>query len=149
MRRCRGTKISMPIIPVVMCGGTGTRLWPASRESRPKQFMPLFGHRSTFQDTILRVGNPELFDKPIVITHSDFRFVVADQLRAFGIAADIILEPIRRDSARRSRSRPHWRRNAPPTPSSWSLLPITPSPTRTLLQLPVGPPFRQPKPDGS
>jgi mannose-1-phosphate guanylyltransferase/mannose-6-phosphate isomerase len=61
--------------------------------------MPLFGDRSTFQDTILRVGAPELFDKPIVITHSDFRFVVADQLRALGIVADIILEPIRRDSA--------------------------------------------------
>ena len=88
----------MRIIPVVMCGGIGTRLWPASRESRPKQFIPLFAGQSPFQDTILRVGAAELFDKPIVVTHSDFRFVVADQLRELGVEADIVLEPVRRDS---------------------------------------------------
>ena len=45
------------IIPLIMCGGAGTRLWPASREVRPKQFLPLFGTRSTFQDTLLRVSD--------------------------------------------------------------------------------------------
>ena len=51
------------IVPLIMCGGAGTRLWPASREVRPKQFLPLFGARSTFQDTILRVSEPALFDR--------------------------------------------------------------------------------------
>ena len=50
-----------------MCGGAGTRLWPASREDRPKQFLPLFGPYSTFQDTIRRVSDPALFGRPIVV----------------------------------------------------------------------------------
>ena len=58
------------IIPLIMCGGAGTRLWPASREVRPKQFLPLFGPRSTFQETMLRVSDPALFDRPIVITNN-------------------------------------------------------------------------------
>jgi len=49
--------VSERIIPLVMCGGAGTRLWPASREVRPKQFLPLFGPRSTFQDTLRRVSD--------------------------------------------------------------------------------------------
>jgi mannose-1-phosphate guanylyltransferase/mannose-6-phosphate isomerase len=87
------------IIPVIMCGGAGTRLWPASRESMPKQFIPLFTERSTFQETALRVANDALFAKPIVITSADFRFIVADQLRQVGVPSDIVLEPVRRDSA--------------------------------------------------
>jgi mannose-1-phosphate guanylyltransferase/mannose-6-phosphate isomerase len=86
------------IIPVIMCGGAGTRLWPVSRESMPKQFVPLVGEGSTFQQVMTRVSDPELFSRPIVITNADFRFVVAEQLRDRGIAADIVLEPIRRDS---------------------------------------------------
>ena len=58
------------ILPLIMCGGAGTRLWPASREVRPKQFLPLFGARSTFQDTITRVSDPALFERPIVITNA-------------------------------------------------------------------------------
>ena len=81
-----------------MCGGAGTRLWPASREGRPKQFLPLFGPLSTFQDTIRRVSDPALFARPIVITNAQYRFLVAEQLAAIGIAADIVLEPLRRDS---------------------------------------------------
>lgn len=87
------------IIPVIMCGGAGTRLWPASRESMPKQFLSLFSERSTFQETMLRVMKPDLFARPIVITSADFRFVVAEQLLEAGVQADIILEPMRRDSA--------------------------------------------------
>src|SRR5438477_7570476 len=86
------------IIPVIMCGGAGTRLWPASRESMPKQFIPLFAKRSTFQETALRVAKDELFERPIVITSADFRFIVADQLRQVGVESDIVLEPVRRDS---------------------------------------------------
>jgi mannose-1-phosphate guanylyltransferase/mannose-6-phosphate isomerase len=86
------------LIPVLMCGGAGTRLWPVSRESMPKQFVSLVGERSTFQQTLQRVADPGLFARPIVITHTDFRFVVAEQLRELGIEADIVLEPMRRDS---------------------------------------------------
>ncbi|WP_036015801.1 mannose-1-phosphate guanylyltransferase, partial [Bradyrhizobium yuanmingense] len=86
------------IIPLIMCGGAGTRLWPASREVRPKQFLPLFGTRSTFQDTLLRVSDPSLFDRPIVITNASYRFMVLEQLAEIGIEADVILEPMRRDS---------------------------------------------------
>jgi mannose-1-phosphate guanylyltransferase/mannose-6-phosphate isomerase len=81
-----------------MCGGAGTRLWPVSRESMPKQFVPLLGRGSTFQDTVQRVADPALFARPIVITSADFRFVVAEQLKEIGIEADIVLEPMRRDS---------------------------------------------------
>jgi mannose-1-phosphate guanylyltransferase / mannose-6-phosphate isomerase len=86
------------IIPLIMCGGAGTRLWPASREVRPKQFLPLFGVRSTFQDTILRVSDATLFERPIVITNTAYRFMVLEQLAAIGLEADILLEPMRRDS---------------------------------------------------
>jgi len=86
------------IVPLIMCGGAGTRLWPASREVRPKQFLPLFGTRSTFQETILRVSDAALFDRPIVITNKSYRFMVAEQLAEIGIEADILLEPMRRDS---------------------------------------------------
>jgi mannose-1-phosphate guanylyltransferase / mannose-6-phosphate isomerase len=86
------------IVPLVMCGGAGTRLWPASREVRPKQFLPLFGARSTFQDTIVRVSDTALFERPIVITNNAYRFMVSEQLAEIGLEADILLEPMRRDS---------------------------------------------------
>src|SRR6202795_3555887 len=89
--------MSKHIIPLIMCGGAGTRLWPASREVRPKQFLPLFGVRSTFQDTILRVSDATLFERPIVITNTAYRFMVLEQLAEIGLEADILLEPIRRD----------------------------------------------------
>jgi mannose-1-phosphate guanylyltransferase / mannose-6-phosphate isomerase len=86
------------IVAVIMCGGAGTRLWPISRESLPKQFAQLLGSASTFQQVLERVNDPELFGKPIVITHAEFRFVVAEQIRACGVDAQIVLEPVRRDS---------------------------------------------------
>jgi mannose-1-phosphate guanylyltransferase/mannose-6-phosphate isomerase len=86
------------IIPLIMCGGAGTRLWPASREGRPKQFLPLMGPRSTFQETMLRVSDPALFGRPIIITNGNYRFLVSEQLAAIGCEADILLEPARRDS---------------------------------------------------
>src|ERR1044072_1245614 len=100
------TKVAKPrmpansqlLIPVLMCGGAGTRLWPVSRESMPKQFMPLIGERSTFQQTLGRVTDPALFARPIVITNAEFRFIVAERLREIGVEADIVLEPARRDS---------------------------------------------------
>jgi mannose-1-phosphate guanylyltransferase/mannose-6-phosphate isomerase len=86
------------IVPVIMCGGAGTRLWPVSRESMPKQFVALVGQGSTFQQVLARISDPGLFARPIVITQADFRFVVAEQLRERSIEADIVLEPMRRDS---------------------------------------------------
>jgi mannose-1-phosphate guanylyltransferase/mannose-6-phosphate isomerase len=86
------------IIPLIMCGGAGTRLWPASREVRPKQFLPLFGVRSTFQDTLVRVSDAALFARPIVITNVAYRFMVLEQLAEIGLGADVLLEPMRRDS---------------------------------------------------
>jgi mannose-1-phosphate guanylyltransferase len=56
------------IVALIRCGGAGTRLWPASREVRPKQFLPLFGVRSTVQDMILRVSGATLVERPITIT---------------------------------------------------------------------------------
>ena len=88
-----------PIIPLIMCGGAGTRLWPASREGRPKQFLRLFGPRSTFQETIRRVGEPSVFGRPIIVTNHQYRFLVAEQLAEIGVDADILLEPHRRNSA--------------------------------------------------
>ena len=86
------------IVPLIMCGGAGTRLWPLSREGRPKQFISLFGKRSTFQDTLLRVSDERLFDRPIVVTGAAYRFMVLEQLAEMGLQADILLESARRDS---------------------------------------------------
>lgn len=85
------------IIPVILCGGAGTRLWPASRDSYPKQFLAFGGERSLFQETLLRVQGPA-FDRPVIVSGNDYRFLVAEQARAVGVDADIVLEPARRDS---------------------------------------------------
>jgi mannose-1-phosphate guanylyltransferase/mannose-6-phosphate isomerase len=87
------------IVPLIMCGGAGTRLWPASREGRPKQFLRLFARYSTFQETVQRLSDRSLFAAPIIITNGQYRFLVAEQLAEIGVTADILLEPIRRDSA--------------------------------------------------
>ena len=86
------------VLPVIMCGGSGTRLWPASRESMPKQFIPLLEKLSNFQITAKRFAHPA-FGKPLVIAGNDVRFIVAEQLAAVGVEAEIALEPMRRDSA--------------------------------------------------
>jgi mannose-1-phosphate guanylyltransferase/mannose-6-phosphate isomerase len=87
------------ILPVIMCGGSGTRVWPESRESLPKQFIPLVGDRSTFQSIVSLLGDPTIFEPPVVITNFDYRFRVAEQLKDVGAEATILLEPERRDSA--------------------------------------------------
>jgi mannose-1-phosphate guanylyltransferase/mannose-6-phosphate isomerase len=92
------TETSDRIVPLIMCGGAGTRLWPSSREGRPKQFLPLLGSRSTFQETMLRVSDAAVFARPVVITNTQYRFIVQEQLSEIAIAADILLEPMRRDS---------------------------------------------------
>ena len=86
------------ILPVIMCGGSGTRVWPESRESRPKQFISLVGDRSTFQMIVDLLGDREIFAEPVVVTNVDYRFLVAEQLEEIGAKARIVLEPTRRDS---------------------------------------------------
>ncbi|CAO4167707.1 mannose-1-phosphate guanylyltransferase/mannose-6-phosphate isomerase [Methylorubrum aminovorans] len=88
------------VLPFILCGGSGTRLWPVSRESMPKQFARLVDvSESTFQTTARRVGDTDVFAQPAVIAAAESRFIVAEQLAQAGIAADIILEPEGRDSA--------------------------------------------------
>lgn len=86
------------IRPAILSGGAGTRLWPASRDSLPKQFLKLFGPHSTLQETVRRVADPALFERPIIITQRDYRFLVREQLEEIGAEAEIVLEPARRDS---------------------------------------------------
>lgn len=88
------------IIPVVLAGGSGTRLWPLSRQHYPKQLLKLFGNNTMLQQTILRLrGVPDLAD-PIVVCNQEHRFTVAEQLHEIGIVnANIILEPVGRNTA--------------------------------------------------
>ncbi|PTE21370.1 mannose-1-phosphate guanylyltransferase/mannose-6-phosphate isomerase [Cereibacter changlensis JA139] len=87
------------ITPVLLCGGSGTRLWPLSRKSYPKQFSALMGAQSLFQASALRLEGPE-FAAPLVITGEEFRFIVSEQLGAAGCASsDVLIEPKGRDTA--------------------------------------------------
>ncbi len=86
------------IVPVLLAGGAGTRLWPVSRDALPKQFLPLIGERSTYQETLLRVADRELFTAPIVVTGADFRFFARRQAEDLRIDATVVIEPMRRDS---------------------------------------------------
>lgn len=87
-----------PIVPVILAGGSGTRLWPVSRDSLPKQFQVLTGTHSLYQQTLQRVSDRSLFTAPIVLTHEDFRFFARRQAAEIGIEATVALEPMRRDS---------------------------------------------------
>ncbi len=91
------------ITPVLLCGGSGTRLWPLSRKSYPKQFVPLMGEETLFQASAKRVSGATqgvCFGAPMVLTNSDFRFIVAEQLQAVGIdPGAILIEPEGRNTA--------------------------------------------------
>jgi mannose-1-phosphate guanylyltransferase len=88
------------IVPVIMAGGKGTRLWPLSRATAPKQFIRFVGDRTLFQATLARVSDPALYEEPVVITNEDFRFLAAEQAREIGISlSGILLEPVARNTA--------------------------------------------------
>jgi mannose-1-phosphate guanylyltransferase/mannose-6-phosphate isomerase len=87
------------IVPVILSGGSGTRLWPVSRESFPKQLWPLVSDRTLLQETAERARGNQ-FAPPIVVCNQEHRFLIAEQLRALGIEnARILLEPVGRNSA--------------------------------------------------
>ena len=91
---------SIKITPVVLSGGTGSRLWPLSRELYPKQLLPLVNEQTMLQNTLLRTGNIEGVSDHLVVCNEEHRFMVAEQLRCIGIpSATIILEPCGRNTA--------------------------------------------------
>jgi len=91
----------MKILPVIMSGGAGTRLWPLSRRTRPKQFINLISDKSLFQETILRLSDDgETFAPPLIIAGRGHEALVAAQLEAIGLAPSaVILEPCPRNTA--------------------------------------------------
>lgn len=93
----------MAIKSVILSGGSGTRLWPASREAYPKQLLPLTGEHSLLQETALRLkdfAGSEVDPYPLVVTNEEYRFIIAEQLRQIGVTgASIVLEPVGRNTA--------------------------------------------------
>lgn len=91
------------ITPVLLCGGSGTRLWPLSRKRYPKQFVPLVGETTLFQAAAERLSGVQSdvsYDRPMVLTNSDFRFIVTEQLQGVGIdPGAILIEPEGRNTA--------------------------------------------------
>ena len=86
------------MLPVILCGGSGTRLWPLSRKMFPKQFLPLTSELAMLQETVARLDGVETSD-PRVICNEDHRFLVAEQMRQMGLNAKILLEPVGRNTA--------------------------------------------------
>ena len=87
------------IVPVILAGGQGTRLWPMSRSARPKQFLVLTGTESSFQQTLRRVSDGSRYDAPIIVTNAEYRFLVAEQAQELGITpVGVLLEPVARNT---------------------------------------------------
>lgn len=95
-RRAWGDRM---IWPVVLCGGSGTRLWPASRADRPKQFLPLVAEQSSFQQTLLRAADLEDLAQVIVVTGPALADLVVEQSGLVGVETTVLIEPEARDSA--------------------------------------------------
>jgi mannose-1-phosphate guanylyltransferase/mannose-6-phosphate isomerase len=92
-------EVALDLLPVVLSGGSGTRLWPISREKYPKQLLPLVGDLSMLQATVGRLdGIPDLLE-PLVVCNEEHRFVVSEQVRLLGKQATVILEPLGRNTA--------------------------------------------------
>ena len=95
--------MSSPIVPVILSGGSGSRLWPLSRTAYPKQFLSLGGDCSLFQQSVARITSLVQaalpVSPPIVVTNEEHRFLVADQLKAFSWQTQIVLEPAARNTA--------------------------------------------------
>ena len=88
------------ITPVILAGGSGTRLWPVSRKLYPKQFVDIYNEETMFQNTILRIEGIEELNLPIVLCNEEHRFMVAEQLKKIDKTPEsIILEPVGRNTA--------------------------------------------------
>ena len=112
------------IVPVLLSGGTGSRLWPLSRETYPKQLLSLLDDKTLLQQTALRVADPSLFADPVVVANAEHRFAIGEQLRAVGIAdSTIVLEPLGRNTA--------------PAVAIAALLAIESDPDAVILAMPV------------
>ena len=92
-------RLSQPLLPVILAGGAGTRLWPLSREHYPKQFLPLTSSQTMLQQTLARLGGVTAM-APVIVCHHDHRFIVAEQCRALGVEPGaVLLEPVARNTA--------------------------------------------------
>ena len=90
----------MSLYPVILSGGSGTRLWPMSRAALPKQLLPLAGDKTMVQDTVLRLAGLPDCGAPLVVCNNDHRFLIAEQMREIGVnPLGIFLEPIGRNTA--------------------------------------------------
>jgi mannose-1-phosphate guanylyltransferase/mannose-6-phosphate isomerase len=88
----------LSVVPIILSGGSGTRLWPMSRASKPKQFLSFGAGHSLFQETALRCTSPIFDPRPIIVGSASHRFLIASDLSEISIDADILLEPMARDS---------------------------------------------------
>ena len=93
-------EVTASFYPLILSGGSGSRLWPMSRRLLPKQFLPLVSERSLLQDTVMRLQGVQSARAPIVVSNSEHRFLVAEQLREIGVKPDVqVLEPVGRNTA--------------------------------------------------
>src|SRR6266702_2105636 len=96
----KAERVAVSFYPVILSGGSGSRLWPMSRRLLPKQFLPLVSERSLLQDTVLRLRGLDGAGSPIVVSNDEHRFLVAEQMREIGVQPEVqILEPVGRNTA--------------------------------------------------
>lgn len=90
----------MSVVPVILCGGSGTRMWPLSRGEYPKQFIQLCGEQSLLQQAVIRLNGLSKLGSPILVSNQEQRFLLAEQIRQVGVdQAQILLEPVGRNTA--------------------------------------------------
>ncbi|MDB4470848.1 sugar phosphate nucleotidyltransferase, partial [Deltaproteobacteria bacterium] len=88
------------LLPVILSGGAGTRLWPLSRESYPKQLLPLTSDKTMLQETVLRLSGIKDLGQPMIVCNDSHRFMVAEQMRQIEVEPNsIVLEPCGRNTA--------------------------------------------------